>query len=349
MSHNAKNLVIAVLTVLVGILGTITITIDGDKVTVTRVAPTRTIVIPQPVAVDPGTQLSKVQQAEDSTRYPNAVGVDLHEDSKDETPPGVSKEELKQGEAQTQAAADAMLVAPSQPAGAQNYDCRKHYVVNQSALTHKVIGVAMHFTVSDPGSLDAIRRLFNTPAFGASSTFGFELYNGRCEQWVPLNRKAWAQLSANSYYWSIEIASKDRSRASWLAAPAIKNGSLAGLVSDLLKQAGAPPRLVDPQGCTFLPGVVDHSRLECGNTHWDVGKNFPWDVFMHQVRLHYYGSDCSTRCKRTKDLRLRHKRTHKAIRDRNCSIDHPKHEGCKQLVRRNSAIHAAAKKERIKL
>jgi hypothetical protein len=278
---------------------TVTVHVGAKAPPTAQVVP---IVVPKPgepnkpvvVLADKDQQLSASQASADANQHPSTLPVagalDVHEDMRDETPPGVAPATIKQGVARTVRAEKHILVAPAQPGGAQIYDCRKHYVVNQSALTHRIIGVAMHFTVSDPGSLDAIHTLFNTPSFGASSTFGFELYNHRCEQWVPLDRKSWAQLTANSFYWSIEIISRDRTRAQWLETPAFKDGSLAALVADLLIRAGAPPRLVDPVGCTFLAGVTDHSRLECGNTHWDVGKNFPWDVFMHQVRMHYYGA-----------------------------------------------------------
>lgn len=302
------GLVSALLTALAVVGVSIIFTDDGGTKTVTvhvgnappaQVVP---IVVPKPgdpkkpvvVLADKDQQLSLAQQHEDSTTAPSQLpapaALDVHEDMRDETPPGVSPATIRSGVEKTISAEKHVLVAPQQPAGAQSYDCRKHFVVNQSALTHRIIGVAMHFTVSAPGSLDAIRALFDRPAFGASSTFGFELFNHRCEQWVPLDRKAWAQLTANSFYWSIEIITNDRSRAAWLDTPAFKDGSLAALVADLLKRAGAPPRLVDPVGCTFLAGVTDHSRLECGNTHWDTGPGFPWDVFMHQVRMHFYGA-----------------------------------------------------------
>jgi N-acetyl-anhydromuramyl-L-alanine amidase AmpD len=157
-------------------------------------------------------------------------------------------------------------------------------VVNQSALSGRRAGVALHFTVSDPGSLNAIFGLFNRRSFGASSNYGFELFNLRCEQWVPEGRKAWAQGNANSAYVSIEIISKDRSRASWLSSAAFKRGTLAALVRDIAKRQGTPLRRVNPSGCVWTPGIVDHDSLECGNTHWDVGTKFPWDVFMKQVR-----------------------------------------------------------------
>lgn len=234
---------------------------------------------PVTVPVDADNQLDPGEQ-----REARDAGLDLHEDARDETPPGVSLAEVKAGKLRTALLARKELVAPQPPAGAQAYSCRRRPVVNQSALSGRRVGVALHFTVSDPGSLNAIFGLFNRGSFGASSNYGFELLNLRCEQWVPTGRKAWAQGAANSAYVSIEIISKDRSRASWLATPAFKRGTLAALVRDLMKQIGAPLRKVDPKGCVWTPGIVDHDSLECRNTHWDVGKHFPWDVFMSQVR-----------------------------------------------------------------
>lgn len=220
-----------------------------------------------------------------------APSVDLHEDTRDETPPGVTPEQLKEGAKKTEALQEKEALEPEEPAGAQAYRCVRRPVVNQSALSGPYAargrqhGVALHFTVSDPGSLFAIRDLFNRPSFGASSNYGWDWAAPRgdyCHVWVDVGRKAWAQGAANSAYVSIEIHTRDRSRASWIAN--LRDGRLAALVRDLAKQTGAPLRLVDPQGCVFPPGLTDHDRLECGNTHWDVGKNFPWDYFLAQVR-----------------------------------------------------------------
>lgn len=241
-----------------------------------------TVPVPGPdkvVPTDPDNNLDRGEQTE-----ARDGGIDLHEDTRDETPPGVSAEQLEAGERATEADARKELVTPEEAGGAQNYSCKRRPVVNQSGLTGPRKGVALHFTVSSPGSLNAIFGLFNRSSFGASSNYGFELYNLKCEQWVPENRKAWAQGPANSAYVSIEIISKDRSRASWLSTPALKNGTLAALVRDIMRRIGAPLRRVDPQGCFWPAGITDHDAIECGMTHWDVGKNFPWDVFMRQVR-----------------------------------------------------------------
>lgn len=255
-----------------------------------------TLTVPTPgpdekVTVDRDNQLEVDELREDRESKPGTFTapavkepLDLHEDTRDETPAGITKDQVQAGREKAERTEAPKLDDPQEPAGAQAYDCRSRPVVNQSALSGRRYGVALHFTVSQPGSLDAIYGLFNRRSFGASSNIGFELFNLRCQIWVGYDRKAWAQGAFNSAYISIEIISNDRSRASWLATPALKYGVLAALVRDLLKRTGAPAKLVDPVGCTPKAGVVDHDRLECGNSHWDVGPGFPWDVFMRQVR-----------------------------------------------------------------
>jgi N-acetyl-anhydromuramyl-L-alanine amidase AmpD len=218
-----------------------------------------------------------------SLSTPVGEGLDLHEDAVDETPPGITAEEVSRGYERTEDLAERTLLEPQEPAGAQAYSCRSRPVVNQSALSSRRVGVALHFTVSSPGSINAIHDIFNRPSFGASSNYGIEL-DGECQQWVPEGRKAWAQGAANSAYVSIEIVTNDLSRSQWLATPILRKGILAALVRDIARRHGAPLRRVDPVGCVWSAGIVDHDSLECGNSHWDVGPGFPWDVFIKQVR-----------------------------------------------------------------
>ena len=228
----------------------------------------------------------------DQTQQPNekaaaderGEGVGIHEDAKDETPPGVSKDEIEFGKERTAQLAEEKLVPGKPVGGAGSVNCLDRPVVNQSSLSQRRVGVALHFTVSPFGSIGAIFRLFNTPSFGASSNYGFELITLECQRWVPENRKAWAQGAANSAYVSIEIVTNDLSRSQWLATPALKTGRLAQLVREISVRNGTPLKHVDPSGCVWTPGITDHDALECGNTHWDVGQGFPWDVFMKQVQ-----------------------------------------------------------------
>lgn len=212
-------------------------------------------------------------------------GALVHEDARDEKPPGLTEAEKDRGELATKQAAREDLKPPAEVGGAQGYSCPSAPVRNFSSRNGaRPTEVVLHFTVSPPGTLDAIRRLFNTPSFGASSHYGFELFNGRCQQWVGESKKAWTNGAANPRTVTIEVISNDRTRAQWLSTPALKNGSLAALVRDIAKRYGIPLKLVDPAGCNFVPGITDHARLECGNTHFDMGRGFPWDVFMRQVQ-----------------------------------------------------------------
>jgi N-acetyl-anhydromuramyl-L-alanine amidase AmpD len=302
-----------------------------------------------PVVADADNQLEPDEQAEARRSAPDLKGnIDLHEDTRDETPPGVSAAEIKAGQEATAALAkDEGVHAPEPVGGAQSYSCPNSIVRNQSALSGPRVGTALHFTVSSPGSGPAVIRLFDTPSFGASSNKLIEL-TGKCWTLVPNDRKAWAQLTANSAYYSIEIVTNDLSRAQWLAAPIIKNGTLAAIVRDLNRSIGAPLRLVDPVGCVFTPGITDHNRLECGNTHWDVGNNFPWDVFIKQVQAGPV-STCDTKCKRAKDLKARHKAAHAELARRKCSKQKAETARCKYLYAHNDALHRAADREHVKL
>lgn len=270
-------------------ISVVTRDIDGngsiDRVTIERHFKTVAVpVVGAPVVADTDQQQQSDELAEAARSKADEAGnIDVHEDTRDETPPGVSAAEIAAGKKATGQLADEILVKPEEPAGAQAYSCPAAYVRNQSGVQGRRVGTALHFTVSSPGSLPIIRQLFNTASFGASSNFGIEL-NGRCQTWVPKSRKAWAQGAANSAYFSIEIVTRDLTRKQWLAAPIIKRGILAALVRDLNRSVGAPLKHVNPSGCVWTPGIVDHDGLECGNSHWDVGKNFPWDVFIKQVR-----------------------------------------------------------------
>lgn len=226
------------------------------------------------VAIDP-------DQEQDSAARP--PGPAEHQDAVDETPPGVTPSDVEKIEESQPAG----IGEPKPLGGAENLSCREHFVRNFSdrAAGSTVSMALLHYTVSAPGSLDAIWNLFNTPSFGASSHLLLEPLTGRCELLVPYSKKAWTQGAFNSVADSVEIVccTSDPPRSWWLGTKIIKEGLLAEWVVDRLRARGLPPRLVNPAECSPLAGYTDHERLECGNTHTDVGRNFPWDVFQKQV------------------------------------------------------------------
>lgn len=253
-----------------------------------------------PVQTDPDNEQERDEQREASQRQPGSP--DIHEDARDETPAGVSRVKAREGQRDTDAQGKR---APQPVGGAQNYRCRQQFVRNRSARSQPVLIFVLHYTVSAPGSLDAIQRLFNSPSFGASSHLGLEL-SGHCEQWVPFSQKAWTQGNFNGRAESVEIIARGtESRAVWLRSPIIRKGILASIVRDRLRARGLPLRLVDPAGCDVQrSGFTDHNRLECGNTHHDVAPNFPMDVFRRQV-ARGVGLTCTQKVQRALNRKLR--------------------------------------------
>lgn len=242
---------------------------------------TTVVEVPIPNSIDPTIDPDQQQTSEQ-----RPAGIDEHEDAKDETPPGVSQTDVKK----INEARPAGLGKPLPLGGAENISCRLHQVVNfnDRAPGSRVSQIIVHYTVSAPGTLDAIWNLFNTPSFAASSHILLEP-SGRCEQLVPYSKKAWTQGAFNSVSDSVEIVCcrSDPTRDWWLAQPIIKNGILASWIVDRLRARGLPPKLVNPVECTPLAGFTDHLRLECGNSHTDVGRNFPWTKLTNQVQALY--------------------------------------------------------------
>lgn len=218
-----------------------------------------------------------------TTAATGAVGdatIASHEDAKDEVTGAPANAVAK-----VAATANATPTSPQPVAGAQNYSCPFKGVQNYNNRSAKLIQFVVHETVSQPGTMAAIWRLFNTPSFGASSHYLLEVW-GKCQQIVPLSKNAWTQGPFNSASASVEIiAPAGSSRAWWLKQPIIKRGILAALIRDNLKRMGSPLRWVDPVGCTPKAGWTDHEHLECGNDHCDVTgcDAFPRELVARQV------------------------------------------------------------------
>jgi N-acetyl-anhydromuramyl-L-alanine amidase AmpD len=226
----------------------------------------------------------------------------------------VTEKEIEEGEAQSDRAERYSLERPSN-GGAQNYACATRYVVNRSSRGGvRPTMFVLHYTVSGnrpgTGDLDAIRGLFNSPSFGASSTYGID-FEGNCQQWVPESQKPWTQGAQNPRSISVEIIATGReSRAQWLASPLIRNGRLAALARDSMRRNGIPLTRVDPVGCGAPAGWTDHDSLECGNSHTDVRPSFPFDVFARQLRAGVNApSKVETWCRKVRYYRALPKRS----------------------------------------
>ncbi len=273
--------------------------ISIDVPTGTRVAHDQVIKPDQDTEVD-----ASQKHEQGATGVMATAGI--HEDLKDEQPPGAPAAAAQKVVEQSE---DVPTSEPQLPAGAQNYSCPFNGVVNHSARASdaKVTMFVLHYTVSSHDSLWAIYRLFNTPSFGASSHLILQP-NGFCRQIVRFNRKAWTQGAFNSVSESVEItAMGTESRAWWLKQKIIKRGILASIVRDRLRARGLPLRFVNPVGCTPKAGWTDHNALECGNNHHDVEPTFPYDVVDRQIRLGVF-TPTQRRCRELKRIRAKGQR-----------------------------------------
>jgi hypothetical protein len=130
-----------------------------------------------------------------------------------------------------------------------------------------------HLTVSrnvaGTGDVNGIWNFFARDATDASSNYIIDA-EGNCIYAVAEDAKAWTQGSFNPTSISIEFIhfSTTDPNEKWTDAQ-LKKGAM--VFADASKRHGIPIRLVNPSGCTTISGVTDHDRLECGNSHVDVG------------------------------------------------------------------------------
>jgi N-acetylmuramoyl-L-alanine amidase-like protein len=112
---------------------------------------------------------------------------------------------------------------------------------------------------------------------------------------VPYDRAAWTLRAGNKYSDNLEMCGlASWSRAEWLKHPGMLDNA-ARWAASRCKARGIPPRRlsIGQVAARALGGVIDHNtytKATGDGTHWDVGPNFPWDVFLPKVQEFYDGA-----------------------------------------------------------
>lgn len=285
----------------------------------------------------------------------------------DSTPPNVPQAALTAGQQFNDTTAQQQLLPPQAPAGAQSVYCRQDFSAHaySDRTVPKPTEWVNHITVSTnvPGWGDVYSILHYLPKVTASATFIMD-FEGHCMQMVPLDKKPWTQLGANSTSISVEIiANGHEPRSLWLSSPIFKKHILANLARDVMKQYGMPLRFVDPVGCTFQPGWTDHYHLECGNNHVDVTPTcartvlsdptrtfhpfqpltctgFPYDAFQKQLTAFDKATQLPL-------LRYQHTRIHLRLAKLKCTTTKGRKahaHSCAAAYSKNKSLHAAIKR-----
>jgi len=201
-------------------------------------------------------------------------GLDDHEGSRSEQPPGVTPEQLDAGREQQEELAqrdDLPNVTPD--AAPSQAGCSTSLVRNYSSRRGvKPRLFVLHYTVSanrpGTGDVNAIVGLFNTPSFAASSNYVIDR-EGNCRYIVRESDKAWTQAAANPFAISVEIVNSGREGSLISGAGKAK---LARVIADSTKRWSIPLQTGAVAGCTVKrAGIIDHNSLgPCGGGHVDV-------------------------------------------------------------------------------
>ena len=270
-----QGLVVALVTVLVTAIGTITITgRGGGSIRVEFGGPH-------------GTPERAVTVPEQAAEQAAASELADHDRLRSENPPGVTPAQLDAGrEQQEQLAQNDQLPIVTPNAAPQQRGCLTRLVGNYSSRR----GVrprlfVLHYTVSPnrPGWSDvwAVAGLFDRPSFAASSHYIVDA-EGHCAYIVRESDKSWTQAAANPVAISVEIINSGREPSLAGRAGLAK---VALIAADAARRWEIPLQRGAVRGCTVArPGIVQHRDLgPCGGGHVDISP-YPIDPVIAAAR-----------------------------------------------------------------
>ncbi len=316
---------------------TLTIPVDGLDA---GKAPDKTITVPK-VAVD---QAADALSGDVPASAPLDESDADHTGLIDETPAATPAEDLADNVdalRDNEATTDPL---PTAGASGGAPGCKTAFVANQSSRrgVRPTVQV-LHYTVSPnrPGwsDVDGITAFFNRSSSQASSHFVIDA-EGNCAYIVPIEAKAWTQGGGNPWSISYEIIATGNESAYLEPAGYAK---LRGVMAWVAGRVGIPLRRGRISGCApSLSGIVQHADGgTCWGGHHDIGP-FSFDAVLARVSAESCGRACV--------LRKRNTATHRELRARRCAApDLTRSERCTFLHRRHRAIHAAAKREGVRL
>lgn len=106
------------------------------------------------------------------------------------------------------------------------------------------------------------------------------------------NYSPWSVAGTRGDYEGLHVSMAFRAgstRAQWLAQDALLEET-ARIVAGWCKSYGIPvKRLTQAELRANQKGIIDHndcSKVFGRTDHWDVGPNFPWDIFLQKVNRH---------------------------------------------------------------
>lgn len=166
---------------------------------------------------------------------------------------------------------------------------------NHSSRYGAAVKLFVLHTQEGAGTAQSLANYLQNPASQVS--YHYSIDDHTCVDVVDTDRAAWAVLDANSYSINLCFAGSfsAMSRQQWLDqfSQAIDYAAKI-LVQDSGKYDPLSPRVINyADVAKGLAGCTDHRGITVGlgiGTHVDVGRGFPWDVFMDAVNKHLTGT-----------------------------------------------------------
>ena len=220
---------------------------------------------------------------------------------------------------------------------------------NFSNRVSAVKAIGLHYTagMNRPGlsDMNGLTGFASSPAAGVSWHFLIDA-EGHCYYSVPVTKKAWTIGNLNSQTVNIEVVQVGNENT----YPAGTAG--AKKLGEVVRRIGRIYRLpmrtgaVDGNCNVTRTGIITHwMGGRCSGGHSDIK---PYDFA--KVTAAIAAGQCSTRCRRARDLRARNTATHRALKARRCApIERTRSKTCLTLHRRHRGVHLAARREKIKL
>ena len=156
----------------------------------------------------------------------------------------------------------------------------------------KVTGVCIH-TAEGPTDANSLGAYFARTSVQASSHEGAD--ESKRVRYVDYAFEAWTLRNGNPWTDNLEMCGfASWTRAQWLAHPGMLRNA-AQWVAERCHARNIPPRRItaDDIRAGRRSGYFahwDYTRGTDDGTHWDVGSNFPWDVFDGLVQDAYNGT-----------------------------------------------------------
>lgn len=176
--------------------------------------------------------------------------------------------------------------------------CENHQDRDGTAIDLWLIHTQEGAEGDDNAALDLSNFLISTTGTGNPVSYHYAIRQASdggvtVVDCVDTDQASWSVANSNNRSINACFAGMDASmsRDEWLTQSKAIDVAAYLAVADCIKYGIDPKVIAGPAYPSDPPGISDHryctDHLKDGNTHVDVGDNFPWDLFAHSVATYW--------------------------------------------------------------